>query len=517
VVDHVLRLKLALLGSAFRPGRTLASTLGVLAIAGAVGSGLVIAALHADLSNPSHRAAAVLVPVIVSIGLVVAPLAAGLGSALEPRRFAPFPLEPRPLALALALAGIVGLPGALAVTLAISVELVWEDDPARTAAVVAGVLSVGTIILCSQVLVALAAHLAVTTTARRAITSVARATIAVALAAAAATLALAREVDSTTRDVLVSIAEGVGASPLGLLWAAPTVAAGEAVARLLGGALLVALLVALWLFVVARLLEAPQRPLPPSRDRGLGWFDLVPATPAGAIAARSLLYWTRDSRYRAVIVALPLAPVAMMIALAVAGSPLPPLWLLPLPVFALFLGWFAHNDAAYDHTALWMHVAAPLPGAADRWGRVVPPLVLGVPLILALSPLFVLWSGVDGSLPALIGISVGLLLTGLGVSSISSALAAYPAARPEAGLFDQPPTLGARAGWSQAISLLAVLALMAPSLLLAYWGLSSPEWYPVAGIAGAATGVGMLLLGIVVGGRLFRRRAPELLDLVLRT
>ena len=58
---------------------------------------------------------------------------------------------------------------------------------------------------------------------------------------------------------------------------------------------------------------------------------------------------------------------------------------------------------------------------------------------------------------------------------------------------------------------------MAPSLLLAYWGLSSPAWYPVAGIAGAATGVGMLLLGIVVGGRLFRRRAPELLDLVLRT
>jgi len=186
-------------------------------------------------------------------------------------------------------------------------------------------------------------------------------------------------------------------------------------------------------------------------------------------------------------------------------------------VLALFLGWFAHNDVAYDHTALWLHVASPVAGAADRWGRCVPPLLIGVPVVLVLAPLFALWSGVDGVLPALIGVSIGLLFTGLGVSSVVSAVGAYPAARPGSGPFDQPPTLGANAGWSQALALLATLAFMSPALVAAVWGFTDPEWFTVAGLAGAATGLGMLLLGIVIGGRAFRRRAPELLDLVLRT
>jgi ABC-2 type transport system permease protein len=207
----------------------------------------------------------------------------------------------------------------------------------------------------------------------------------------------------------------------------------------------------------------------------------------------------------------------MMLAFAIAGTPVPPLWLLPLPVLALFLGWFAHNDVAYDDTALWVHVAAPLKGAADRWGRVVPPLLIGVPLIVALAPLLALWSGVEGVLPALIGVSVGLLLTALGVSSVASVVGAYPAARPDGGPFDQPPTLGVRAGWSQSLALLATVALMTPALVVAWWGLTEPEWFAIAGIAGASTGIGMLLLGIIIGGRAFRRRAPELLDLVLRT
>jgi ABC-2 type transport system permease protein len=272
-----------------------------------------------------------------------------------------------------------------------------------------------------------------------------------------------------------------------------------------------------WTVVVARVLESPQRARSEHVHASLGWFDLVPATPSGVIAARSLLYWSRDPRYRFVLLGLPLAPVVMMLAFAVAGAPLPPLWLLPLPVLALFLGWFSHNDVAYDHSAIWLHVAASFRGASDRWGRAVPPLLIGIPVILAVAPLFALWSGVDDVLPALIGTSIGLLLTGLGVSSVSSAIGAYPAARPGAGPFDQPPSLEARAGWSQAISLLAILVLMSPTFVLGWWGFGDVEWFATAGAVGAATGFVVLILGIVVGGRAFRRRAPELLDLMLRT
>lgn len=515
MVDHVLRLKLALLGSAFRPGPTLARTLAVLALAIAVGVAIILLATGADVRLASHRAGLVIVASALSLALAVAPLSAGLGSALEPRRFASFPIAPHQLALSLGAAAAVGLPGVLAALLGIGLELAWRQTPTAGAAIIAGVLGAAAIILVSQYLVAVGAQFAVSPSARRLTTAAARAVIVVALAAAATTV-LAVQAPSDD-DALIAIARTLGNTPLGMLWAVPASDLAPLLARLLGGVILVGVLIGGWGWLVARLLEAPQRPGGGGHTSGLGWFDLVPATPAGVIAARSLLYWTRDARYRVVVLALPVAPILMMLAFAVAGAPLPPLWLLPLPVLALFLGWFLHNDVAYDHTAVWVHLAAPVPGAADRWGRCVPPLLLGLPVVLVLAPLFALWSGVDGVLPALIGVSTGLLLTGLGVSSVVSAVGAYPAARPGAGPFDQPPLLGGNAGWAQSLALLATLVFMAPALLVAWWGFVEPAWFAVAGIAGAATGLGMLLLGIIIGGRAFRRRAPELLDLVMRT
>ena len=79
--------------------------------------------------------------------------------------------------------------------------------------------------------------------------------------------------------------------------------------------------------------------------------------------------------------------------------------------------------------------------------------------------------------------------------------------------------LGAAAGWVQSFTLLAILAFMAPSLTLAVMGLldEDPEMLELAGWAGGATGFGMLVLGILIGGFVFRRRAPELLGLLMRT
>jgi ABC-2 type transport system permease protein len=187
-------------------------------------------------------------------------------------------------------------------------------------------------------------------------------------------------------------------------------------------------------------------------------------------------------------------------------------------VLALFLGWFSHNDVAYDHTAVWLHVAAHVRGASDRWGRAVPPLLLGVPIVMLLAPVLALWSGIDRAGPALLGVSLGLLLTGIGVSSVASAAAPYPAPRPGAGPFDQPPLTAATAGWAQGLSMLAILLLMSPALVLAWSGLrGADELLPIAAGVGGATGFVVLVLGVLVGGRVFQRRAPELLDLVLRT
>lgn len=514
MVDHFLRLKLALLASAFRPGATLARTLGALVLAGAVAVGMVLLATEVDLSLDSHRAALVIVATAIAMGIAVAPLSAGLGSAMEPRRFVSFGIEPRRLALGLGAAAAIGVPGILAALLGISLEIAWAGSPTAAAAVVAGVLGAISIVIVSQYLVVVGAQLSTSTSARRAVTAAARLVIVIALACAALTVVTVQlDPDDAT---LVGVAAWLANTPLGMLWAAPGSDTAALFARLLAGAVMVAVLALGWGWIVSRLLETPVRSRADSTSTGLGWFDLVPATASGVVAARSLLYWTSDPRYRFVLIGLPLAPIFMMLALATAGSPLPPLWLLPLPVLAFFLGWFNHNDVAYDHTAVWLHVAAPMRGTADRWGRAVPPLLIGTPLILALAPVFALWSGVDDVLPALIGVSMGLLLTGLGVSSVTSAISAYPAARPGAGAFEQPPTQGTRAGWTQALSLIATLSLMTPTFVVTWWATLDASWYVTAGVSGLATGAGVLLLGILAGGRAFRRRAPELLDLVMR-
>lgn len=515
MVDHVLRLKLTLLASAFRPGIALARTMAVLLLAGLVGAGIVWLSTQVDVTLEAHRAALIIVAAAVSVGIAVAPLSAGLGSAMEPRRFAAFPIDARSLSLGLGIAAAIGLPGLLAALLGISLERAWAGEPASAAAVAAGVLGAITIVIMSQFLVVVGDQLSVSNAARRTVMAVARSVIVIALASAVATVLLVIVGDAD--ESLISIASTIGNTPVGMLWAAPGAELDVMIASLIAGAFMVAVLALGWGAIVARILESPQRSRVETTTSSLGWFDLMPSTPSGVIAARSLLYWSSDPRYRFVLLGLPLAPVAMMITFAVAGAPLPPLWLLPLPVLAFFLGWFSHNDVAYDHSAVWLHVAAPFRGASDRWGRAVPPLLIGLPLVLALAPLFAVWSGVDEVIPALIGTSLGLLFTGLGVSSVSSAIGAYPAARPGAGPFDQPPSLEVRAGWSQALSILTILAFMAPTFVLVYLGFGDAQWFAVAGLVGLGTGVVVFMTGIAAGGRAFRRRAPELLDLMLRT
>lgn len=520
MVDHVLRLKLALLASAFRGGpRRVLGAMVLAVFLGGVGAAILVGATVVDVSSEGQRASLIVIGAVLSIGIVAAPLAAGLGSAMEPRRFAAFPVPPRRLALALGVAGAVGVPGAMSVVLAVALETAWAGTEWGALAIPAGVLAAMAMIIVSLMLVAVAAQTAVSPAAMKAVQSGARFVVALSLLSAGTTGIVAqRGVDDA---VLVDLARLLANTPFGMLWAVPEGPSAAASARLLGGVILVAVLVVGWGWMVTRLLEVTQRTsgsVSETTEIDLGWFDLLPASPSGVVAGRSLLYWTRDPRYRAVILGLPVAPFLMIIVLLIAGVPLPLLWLIPLPFIALFLGWFAHNDVAYDHTAVWVHVAAPMRGAADRWGRVVPPLLLGVPLILITAPLFAYWSGVPSGFEALAGVSLGLLLTGLGISSVSSALRPYPAARPGAGPFDQPPVAGSAAGWAQSLALLFTLGFMAPTLVVTWWGFTEdPRWLPIAGLAGVLTGVGMLIVGIIVGGQVFRRRAPELLGMAMRT
>jgi len=182
----------------------------------------------------------------------------------------------------------------------------------------------------------------------------------------------------------------LGWTPLGLAWSAPADIVDGAFA---GGLLrltlaLVFLVLALmaWDALLRSALENPRATSgarastgAASRDSGLGWFSWLPATPTGAVAARSITSWRRDPRYMSSGALMLLLPLGLLVSPLTGGSRA---WSLAMaPAAGFLLGWSTHNDIAYDGTAFWSHVATGLSGRADRIGRLAPTALAGLVLL----------------------------------------------------------------------------------------------------------------------------------------
>jgi ABC-2 type transport system permease protein len=320
-----------------------------------------------------------------------------------------------------------------------------------------------------------------------------------------------------------AITDTITALPLGAFWRAPShEAVGDdlLVQQDLGlGALTVGVLILVWVATLAYQLR-PTRRRPRQRVALVpGWFRRLPSTPVGAVAARSLTYWLRDPRYRIALVLLPVVPVVTILSFAVVGIPMSISALVPLPIVLLLLAWGTlHNDVAYDSTAIWSQLAAQTRGVHDRVGRLVPVLGMGVLVILIGVPLTVWGHGDPAVLPAVLGVSIALLLGGVGVSSLISARFPYPATRPGDAPFQQPQVPGASGSGIQFWSIVLILLVAAPAVAAEVFfllGFAGP-WTWIALVVGVLAGALMLALGIRVGGAVYDRRAPELLEFAVR-
>ncbi|PZQ91933.1 MAG: hypothetical protein DI534_03030 [Leifsonia xyli] len=320
------------------------------------------------------------------------------------------------------------------------------------------------------------------------------------------------------------VPEVLAQTPFGMLWAAPgyastSVGDADAAWRTLGvSALLVVVLLVVWFAFVGFQLRPTRRQPSPRRERVPGWFARFPATPVGAVAARSVTYWLRDPRYRAVYGVLPLVLIVVLLALWVGGVPFAIAVLVPLPLMTFLLGWSTiHNDIAYDNTAVWQHVAAQTRGVDDRGGRAIPVLLWGVALLVIGIPLTV-WANGDPRVAApLTGVCVALLLGGIGVGSLYSARFPYAAPRPGDPAWQAPQVATSQGGVAQGMSVLLVLLVAVPPLALAVLWWAVGGWWDWLSLAvGVLAGGIMLVVGIRGGARSFDARAPELLAFTLR-
>ncbi len=522
MVAQLLQLRLAFLANAFRRSSwTVASFIisflygiGAAVLAMVVFSGLRLAGVEIASGVTTALGS------IIVLGFIVLPLVFGVDDALDPRRFALFPISATQLSIGLGVAALVSIPALVIGVVAAAQVVTWSRGALPAAiAVIGALLIIATCILASRVSAALAAWLLHTSRARDA-SSIVAVVFLLALAPIAIWIA---GIDWQREGfaVLDSVARVASWTPLGAAWAAPGDAAegqlGAAAVKLLIAAGFVALLAFAWRYLVQWMLITHTRARAPKLHRGLGWFTAFPATPSGVIAARTLSYWGRDARYRASLMMIPVIPLGVMIPLAIAGVPWDYLALFPLPLIALFLGWSLHNDVAYDSTSVWLHVAADVRGTADRLGRALPALLVGIPLVLLGAPLVAEFVGDPRVMWSVIGVSLGILLGALGVSSIFSARFPYPTVRPGDSPTTQPQSMGTSASLIQGFAFVLSLGFAAPAIMFTVWGLmvgGNWHWFALA----SGVGVGLLVFGVGVlwGGAIFAKRKIDLLAFTMR-
>lgn len=517
MVAHLLRLKLTLLRNGLRRSvwQTIGLAFGALYALGAIA--LAIPGLLFLGRSDAEVVGGILVlggSVLVLAWWIVPLVAIGVDATLDPARFVTFAIPRRDLLTGLALSGLLGIPGFTTAVVVVAGTLAWWRQPGvALVALPCAVLSLATAIVGSRA----------TTTAFAQFAGRRRYREFLTIAMIVPLFLLGPLLQGLTAGLqsgaasMPAVARIMAWLPWGAAWAVPAAveagAWGEAGLKLLIAVGTLVTLVAIWDRALGRALVTPTSSgsgARGTRGRGLGAFGRLPATPTGAVMARCLTYWVRDPRYAAGVVVVPLLPVLLYFS---TGGHVSGALLLAGPIAGFLLGWTISADVAYDGTAFWTHVAAPISGRVDRTGRVLAAAAIAVPATLVLVVASVVVTGRVATLPAVLGASLGLLLTALGGSSVVSARVVYqvPLAGQNPFAAQQGGAMAATA--SQLVGWLAVMGLSLPVLLLA--GFSVGTGSVVLGVAALVVGIVLggvaLAVGLRSGSRTLERTAPELL------
>ncbi|QHT54854.1 hypothetical protein GXP71_01230 [Cellulomonas sp. H30R-01] len=510
MVAHLVRLKLTLLRNGLKRsvwqvvGLALGLLYGLFVTVIAVAGVVTVSVASPDLLPT----VVVLAGSAVMLGWWVVPLVAfGVDSTVDPARFVTFAIPRRQLVAGLAIGGLIGVPGAMTTLVSLGTVAAWWRDPAAlVAAIPAAVLFLVTAVVGSRATTTLVAPLVARRRVREVLAIIA---ILPIFLIGPILSSLDGAFDGAQLDGLVN---GLAWSPLGATWGVPAaVVDGDwlvALGRLAVAVVTLLVLAVAWDRSLAHSLVNPIQERVGGKGRDLGWFTRLPATPLGAVTARCLTYWVRDPRYAASLVFIPIVPIFLWF-----SSPGGELLLILGPVAAYFMGWGISADVAYDGSAFWTHVAAPLRGSVDRLGRVLSAALLGVPLVLVCVVAPALVVGRADALPALLGVSFGVLLTAWGASSIASALVVYPVQKAGENPFQTKSNGGTTAVVSQFVGSLAVAAASLPEGVLALIAVRQGiAWLGVVTlVVGLVLGTVALVVGVRVGGRILERRQTDLL------
>ena len=507
MVAHLVRLKLALLRNTLR--RSTGQLVGL--IVGLLYGAFLVTVLLTGVVALRFEGSVELTATVLVLGgsalllawALIPVLVFGVDPTVDPARFATFGVNRRELAVGLIVAGLVSVPAVVTALALLATVIAWSRGPgALSLAILLAPVALLTAVLASRVTTAWAGAVLRSRRGRDV-----RVWVIAALLLGYGPLLLMLTGGGVSFDRTDEIAESVGWTPLGWVFAAPaSMASGRPLAAVAQAALAVGLLLALaalWTRLCAAVVENPHGTSAgrTSRHTGLGLFARMPGTPTGAVAARSATAWRRDPRYQISAIVLPLVPLGFVVLYATGAGP----WILLLmaPMGALMIGFGAHNDLAYDSTAYWMHVSSGVSGRADRIGRLVPYAVVAAVSLPIYSVVGPVAAARPDLIPAWLGLSVLIVCCGWGVSSVTSALLPYPVPGPGENPFSTPPGSTWLSFVGQTVSTVATVVLGSPVIALAVWAyVGGPGW-----VTWVALGLGLVSsplvvqLGVRIGAR----------------
>ncbi|MDQ0075368.1 transporter [Arthrobacter oryzae] len=516
MVAHLLRLKITLLRNSLRrsPWQLVGLIVGGLYALGLVGVLVVALLLLRQEANDVAHTVVVLGGAAAVLGWGIIPVAVSAADmTLDPARFTTFAVPMRQLLTGLALGGLIGIPGVATALVALATVGTWSRGviPAL-AALLGAVLGVFTCIVLSKVATTATASLA----ASRRFKDVSGVVFMVPLILLGPLVAGVSQGISASAGFLPDFARTMAWTPLGAAWSLggdiDAGYPGTAAAKLLIAVATVAALAWCWKILLERALVNPPYAGSGSRKGGkMGLFSILPATPTGAVTARALTYWLRDPRYGGSLIVIPLLALVMFFQ-ASQGDDFGILLVLG-PLTAFLMAWSISADVSYDNTAFALHLATGVRGVADRLGRALACLLLSVPVVLAFTFVPFAFTGSWEWLPGMLGLSVGILLTGLGLSSVVSARYNVAVPLPGDSPFKKPPgnvgqTMLVQFG---GMGVLFLLVLPEAALIVAQsvTGNALFGWLNLA--LGTILGVVLFVLGVRLGGKWLDARGPELL------
>jgi len=521
MVAVLLRLKLSLLRNGLR--RSVWKLVG-LVLGGLYGLGVVVMAV---IGLTSLRFAGVQIASSVTViafsaltigWLVFSLLVFGVDETVDPARFALLPVPARRLAPGLLLSAVVGLPGLATVVVALGLIGTWSIDVLPLLATLVAI-PIG-VVLCVLWTRAVTGLLAQVLASRRfrdvAIVVLTLFFVGIGLLSSVIGNAASRDPQALLR-LLHRGGEVLGWTPFGWIWVLPgAVAQGQwrgAGLRLVLALALVVLLWRVWVRVLERNLTSPLESGAQSKAvRSTSKLaELMPATPAGAVALRCLRYWRRDPRYLAALVSLIVLPVVILGTQLLAPARSTTVMALTPVLIGFMMAPSMAADLAYDGTAVSAHVLSGMRGRDDRAGRVLSAMIILTPVIVLALVACTVVSGRLDLLPITLALTTTFMLSGLGIAMWAGVIFPGKAPPPGANPFSSSGSGGLPALISFAVSSGLTLAVGLPTIALvvaSFW-VDWLEW--VALVVGVAIGVLVLRLGITRGGALLDRRWPEVL------